>query len=123
MFNFEKLSGDVGSVLCKNPNYDDSMDKNLAGRIGFSPEREVPFVCHTSLCRCVTDRTILAIFVLYVNTAREKDTMTRRQYFRKLTHREQLKFEQILTEQLEVQRWALVIFVNAMQSDVLITLN
>lgn len=65
----------------------------------------------------------MTIFVLYVSTAREEDTMTRRQYFRKLTHREQVKFEQILAEQLEVQRWALVIFVNAMQSDVLITLN
>ena len=49
--------------------------------------------------------------------------MTRRQYFRKLTHREQLKFEQVLAEQMEIQRWALVIFVNSLQSDVLITLN
>ncbi len=49
--------------------------------------------------------------------------MTRRQYFRKLTRREQLKFEQILVEQMEVQRWVMVVFVEVLQSDVLITLN
>ncbi len=49
--------------------------------------------------------------------------MTRRQYYRKLTLREQRKIEQILAEQMEIQRWALVIFLNALQSDVLITLN
>ena len=49
--------------------------------------------------------------------------MTRRQFYRKLTHREQVKFEQILAEQMEVQRWAVVIFLNALQSDVLVTLN
>ena len=77
--------------------------------------------CLTS--ECVTNRTKSARFHLYVGTTREEEKMTRRQYFRKLTHREQLKFEQILAEQMEIQRWALVIFVNAMQSDVLITLN
>ncbi len=49
--------------------------------------------------------------------------MTRKPYYRKLTHREQRKFEQILAEQMEVQRWALVVFLSALQSDVLITLN
>ena len=49
--------------------------------------------------------------------------MTRRQYYRKLTHREKAKFEQILAEQMEVQRWAVVIFLSALQSDVLVTLN
>ncbi len=49
--------------------------------------------------------------------------MTRKPYYRKLTHREQLKFEQILSEQMEVQRWAVVMFLSALQSDVLITLN
>lgn len=49
--------------------------------------------------------------------------MTRKHYFRKPTHREQRKFEQILLEQMEVQRWAIVLFINALQSDVLITLN
>ncbi|HET9132366.1 MAG TPA: hypothetical protein VFO86_15530 [Terriglobia bacterium] len=49
--------------------------------------------------------------------------MTRRHYFRKPTQREQLKFEQILLEQLQIQRWAVVLFVEMMQSDVLVTLN
>ena len=49
--------------------------------------------------------------------------MTRKHYFRKPTQREQLKFEQILLEQIQVQRWAVVIFLNALQSDVLVTLN
>ena len=49
--------------------------------------------------------------------------MTRKQYYRKLTHREQLKFEQILAEQMEIQRWAVVMFLSALQEDVLITLN
>jgi len=49
--------------------------------------------------------------------------MTRKHYFRKPTQRELLKFEQILLEQMQVQRWAVVIFVEAMQSDVLVTLN
>lgn len=49
--------------------------------------------------------------------------MTRKNFFRRPTHQEQLKFEQILLEQMQVQRWAVVIFVNALQSDVLVTLN
>ncbi|HEY6952378.1 MAG TPA: hypothetical protein VI758_08210 [Bacteroidota bacterium] len=49
--------------------------------------------------------------------------MTRKHFFRKPTQREQLKFEQILLEQMQVQRWAVVLFVGALQSDVLVTLN
>jgi hypothetical protein len=71
----------------------------------------------------VTNRTISANFFPHIDAAREEDAMTRRQYYRKLTHREQLKFEQILAEQMEHQRWAVVIFLSALQSDVLITLN
>jgi hypothetical protein len=71
----------------------------------------------------VTESTERARFSLHTGTAREEATMTRKHYFRKPTHREQRKFEQILLEQMEVQRWAIVLFVNALQSDVLITLN
>jgi hypothetical protein len=71
----------------------------------------------------VTNRTISANYFLHICTAREEASMTRKQYYRKLTHREQVKFEQILAEQMEVQRWAIVIFLTALQSDVLITLN
>jgi hypothetical protein len=49
--------------------------------------------------------------------------MTRKHFFRKPTQREKVKFEQILLEQMQVQRWAIVLFVDALQSDVLITLN
>ncbi len=49
--------------------------------------------------------------------------MTRKNYYRKPTHREQLKFEQILLEQIQIQRWAVVIFISALQSDVLVTMN
>lgn len=49
--------------------------------------------------------------------------MTRKHFFRKPTQQEQLKFEQILLEQMQIQRWAVVLFVDSMQSDVLITLN
>jgi len=49
--------------------------------------------------------------------------MTRKHYFRKLTQREQVKFEQILLEQMQVQRWAVVLFVDTLQADVIITLN
>ncbi len=73
--------------------------------------------------RDVTDRTICAVFRLHTVTAREEDAMTRKNSFRRPTHREQLRFEQILLEQMQVQRWAVVIFVNALQSDVLVTLN
>ncbi len=49
--------------------------------------------------------------------------MTRKHFFRKPSQREQNKFEQILLEQMQVQRWAVVLFVESLQSDVLITLN
>ena len=49
--------------------------------------------------------------------------MTRKNFFRKPTHREQLKFEQILLEQMQIQRWAVILFVEALQSEVLVTMN
>ena len=49
--------------------------------------------------------------------------MTRKHFFRKPTHREQLKFEQILLEQMQVQRWAVVVFIEALQTEVLLTTN
>lgn len=49
--------------------------------------------------------------------------MTRKHYFRKPTQREQLKFEQILLEQMQVQRWAVVLFIDIFQSEILVTLN
>lgn len=71
----------------------------------------------------MTESTISADFSAHTVASREKDAMTRKHYFRKPTQREQLKFEQILLEQMQVQRWAVVLFIEAMQSDVLITLN
>lgn len=49
--------------------------------------------------------------------------MTRKHFFRKPTHREQLKFEQILLEQMQIQRWAVILFVEMLQSEVLVTMN
>jgi hypothetical protein len=71
----------------------------------------------------VTDRTFYADFHLHTLAAREEDAMTRKNFFRRPTHREQLKFEQILLEQMQVQHWAVVVFISALQSDVLLTLN
>jgi hypothetical protein len=34
-----------------------------------------------------------------------------------------MKFEQILLEQMQVQRWAVVLYVGALDSEVLVTLN
>jgi len=71
----------------------------------------------------VTYITGQAVIITQIGTTRENDKMTRKHYFRKPTQREQLKFEQILLEQMQIQRWAVVLFVDALQSDVLITLN